>query len=353
MSSSLWELVQHPLPRLCNDLPGIGGGLKGEPEDFVVEEIPVYLPSGEGEHLFLWLEKRDLSAEQLQQHLVRTLSIGREAVGMAGLKDRRAITRQWVSVPVRCADRIELLNTDQVRLLEAKRHTNKLKTGHLRGNRFSILLRDVSPEAVPRAEAICQRILQQGFPNYFGEQRFGIDGETLDIGQKLLDGRMTMRDIHPQRRKFLGRLALSAVQSALFNAVLAERIRSGTVQTVQPGDVLQVVQSGGPFVSVEPLVDQPRFDAHEVVTTGPLFGPSMKAPVGAAAEFETAFLARFGMQIEQFSQYRKLTSGARRPLLIWLDELAVNFEESGLRFEFSLPVGTYATVLLQEFRAAE
>ena len=122
----------------------LGGRLKVRPEDFIVEEIPAYEPCGDGEHLFLWIEKRDLSAESLTTFVAKKLGIGRDAIGMAGLKDRRAITRQYLSVPARCADKVPTVESDSVKVLRSKRHRNKLHTGHLKGNRFEILLRDAT-----------------------------------------------------------------------------------------------------------------------------------------------------------------------------------------------------------------
>ncbi len=216
MSSS----TEQTIPFLTDQLPGIGGKIKAVPEDFLVEEIPVYEPCGEGEHLFLWVQKQGLSAEQLIDWIARQLAVSRREIGTAGMKDRQALTRQYVSVPARCADRIESLESDQVTILDARRHRNKLKTGHLRGNRFEILVRDPVPGAEAKAHAILASITRDGFPNYYGEQRFGSGRKTLALGWDLLRGDKPPREIRPARRRFLLRLALSAVQSELFNRVL-------------------------------------------------------------------------------------------------------------------------------------
>jgi tRNA(Glu) U13 pseudouridine synthase TruD len=155
-----------PLPFLTANLPGIEGRLKECSRDFEVEEIPAYLPGGEGEHLFLWIEKEDVAAEQLTQHIARTLGISSSEVGVAGMKDRRAVTRQYVSVPAHCEEFVPDLGTDCIRVLEAKRHGNKLRTGHLKGNRFSILVRAVHPDALLRANDIGQMIRRMGFPKF-------------------------------------------------------------------------------------------------------------------------------------------------------------------------------------------
>ncbi len=345
----LTELLKTPHEYFTDRNMKIGGTLKSEPADFRVEEIPIYTPSGEGEHLYLWIEKEDISAEFLLQHLAKTLQIHRNDVGVAGMKDRRAITRQWVSVPGSAEANLSKVDSDQIRVLDSNRHTNKLKTGHLRGNRFTLIVREVSPEAKADAESIRQVILSRGLPNYFGTQRFGIDGETLQTGQKLLSGELDPQKIPYQRRKFLTRLALSAVQSALFNRLLSERTKLGLSHKVQLGDVLQVVASGGPFVSDDPRTDQRRFEAREIVTTGPLFGPKMKEPAGDVYGWEFAILDQFDLSPEVFGKFKKLTPGARRPCLLWLDELNVEEVDDGLQFQFELPTGAYATIVMEEF----
>lgn len=340
----------NPQPFLTSDLPGVGGVLKHVPEDFEVEEIPAYEPSGSGEHIFLWIEKRDLAAEQLTRHLSRALGIQPGEVGTAGLKDRRAVTRQYVSIPARAEPRIAAVETDSIRILRSARHGNKLRTGHLKGNRFSILVRDVVPDAAARAEAIVERIRSLGFPNYFGEQRFGREGETLSLGFDLLRGTKKPRDLQGGNARFLLRLALSAVQSHLFNEALAERLTDGLLHRVLTGDVMEVVASGGKFISEDAQAEQERFDRREIVTTGPMFGPKMKSPTGVPAERESRLLERHGLTSVDFIRFQKLTSGTRRPYLIWPQELVVTPAPEGHRFRFMLPSGTYATTLLREFQ---
>jgi tRNA pseudouridine13 synthase len=344
------------LPYLTADLPGVAGRLKERPEDFVVEEIPAYLPCGEGEHLFLWVEKIDVPADELARHLARTLDVSRDDIGVAGLKDRRAISRQFVSVPARAAERIDAANSDSVRVVSATRHTNKLKTGHLKGNTFSILLRaplgDFRTEAdearLQAATAIVERLRAIGVPNYYGEQRFGIGGETAILGFELLRGSKTTRDIPYAKRKFLLRLALSAAQSELFNAALADRMSRGELRTVLAGDVLRKVETGGLFTAIDAATEQARLDAGEVQITGPIFGPKMQQPSGEVALREAALLDASGLTLADFSRYPKLTTGTRRPYLIGAAELSVTAEAEGLRFTFALPAGAYATVLLRE-----
>lgn len=331
------------------------GLLKVEPEDFVVEEIPAYEPCGEGEHLFLWVEKRDIAAEQLVKHLARHLDVPAREIGVAGMKDRRAVTRQWVSVSAKCQERIAEVESPAIRVLRAVRHTNKLRTGHLRGNRFELRLREVkcSDPAIIIEEFVQQTartIATLGFPNYYGEQRFGRENETWQLGLDLLTRRQTPRDIPYSRRRFLLRLALSAVQSELFNQALAARMQEGLLDTVLQGDVMEVVASGGKFLAEEASTEQPRFDAYETVTTGPMFGPKMRQPTDEPAAREAAILTAAGLTPESFHGFGDELSGTRRPYLIRPGELTCHMEDpTTLRLQFTLPAGVYATTLLREW----
>lgn len=171
-----------PLPLLTGDLPGIGGRIKAAPEDFEVEEIPAYAPSGQGEFLYLWVEKRGMGAEYFLRQVARRLDIPPGEVGSAGLKDRHAVTRQMLSVPASAEPRLDALDGDGIRLLDRSRHTNKLRSGHLHGNGFRIVVRDVVPEAGERLPALLDRVRAVGLPNFYGPQRFGRDGETGRLG---------------------------------------------------------------------------------------------------------------------------------------------------------------------------
>ncbi|MGE3316688.1 MAG: tRNA pseudouridine(13) synthase TruD [Planctomycetaceae bacterium] len=340
---------ERPLPRVAGSRTALRGAIKSEPADFEVEEIPAYHPNGTGEHLFLWIEKENVAAEQLTRHVARTLEVPVGDVGVAGLKDKRAITRQYLSVPARVGDRIDRLETPQIRVLSAKQHQNKLRTGHLQGNRFSILVRGAEATALAEAEASAEQIRKSGFPNYFGEQRYGVDRETLELGRHLLSGTKSPRDIPHSRRKFLLRFALSAAQSALFDQALAARIDDGLFSRVLVGDVMQVVASGGVFVVEDADVEQVRFDVGELSITGPMYGPKMRAPIGVPAEREAAILESNGIAPDAFMRYSNLTSGTRRPYAVRPADLDVSAEAEGLRFRFTLPPGTYATTLLREF----
>ncbi len=333
------------------DLPGVGGELKREPEDFVVEEVPAYEPCGRGAFAYLWIEKRDLSSEQLLDVLSERLGIRRGEIGVAGMKDRRAVTRQWVSVPEAAEARLSALEEEpRLAVLRVSRHTNKLKTGHLRGNRFIVRLRDVVPDAVSRAAAIADRLARTGFPNYFGSQRFGDGARTLVLGRDLLQGRISERRLSPRRRRFLLRLALSAVQSWLFNGCLVERLRDGSIDRVMRGDVMQRRRGRATFIAEDVAEEQRRYRDGETVITGPMFGPRMKRPRGRPEQIEQRILETAGIDRRAFEMFPHLTVGTRRPYLAFPEDLRVRSEASDLVLEFTLPRGCYATVLLREFR---
>lgn len=322
--------------------------LKSEPEDFVVEELPSYAPCGTGEHLFLWIQKRDLSSEQLKRHIVKTLDIPGRDIGIAGNKDRRAVTRQFVSVPWTSHDRIAELDSPAVTVLSNQRHTNKLRTGHLTGNRFQILLRaHLTDTEKTQCEDRLSRLKQEGFANYFGPQRFG-GGETPRLGWELLVGERSRRAMTKQFGRSLFRLSLSAVQSAVFNRVVAKRVHNQSVDRVATGDVAMFRDRRTHFVVTDALAEQKRIDDGELVLTGPICGRKMTQPSDTIAELEANALAQFGLTTDVFNRYPKLTLGTRRPLLQWPEDLEWTFEPTGLRLTFSLKPGTYATVLLRE-----
>jgi tRNA pseudouridine13 synthase len=329
------------LPFLSRDVAACGGVFKASCEDFEVEELPAYLPGGEGEHLFLWVEKRDRSTQDVAKSLARALGLTERDVSWAGLKDRQAVTRQFLCVPAKKAEAlVPTLALPGVTVLSARRHGNKLKTGHLRGNRFRLVLRGVTD--VGAARAALELLSAKGVPNYFGEQRFGVAGDNAARGKAILQAGGRHRD------RFERKLFLSAYQSELFNRLLARRLDDETFAKALAGDVLKKHATGGEFVCEAPDVDQPRVDAFEVSPTGPLFGPEMRAAAGEAAALEAQVLADDGVTAALFEAGGGETLGARRLLRI---PLSAQLEDAGagvVRLDFTLPAGSYATVVLRE-----
>ncbi|XOB97487.1 tRNA pseudouridine(13) synthase TruD [Deinococcota bacterium DY0809b] len=326
-------------PYLTAALPGTGGRIRTEIEDFTVTEVPAYAPSGEGEHLYVFLEKRGLTTRQVFDHLHRELRIPEKAIGVAGLKDKHAVTRQWISLPARYADRLpQLEELPGVRILETGLHTNKLGVGHLRGNRFEIVIRDVVPEALSLAKAVLLELERTGVPNYYGPQRFGLGGRNPLRGYELVTrGKGRGR---PWLKKFL----IGSLQSLLFNDWLALRLERGLYDRVVQGDVAKKHATRGEFLVEDPEAENPRAAVLEISATGPLHGRKYFEAQGKARAIEDELLVAYGLDREQFHARK----GARRPLRFPLEEAAVEASDYGLRLRFFLPKGAYATALLRE-----
>jgi tRNA pseudouridine13 synthase len=314
------------------------------PETFVVEELPAYLPAGEGEHVYLWVEKRDLTTLEAVNRLARVLGVDARDVGYAGMKDRRATTRQWLSVLGVDAERAQAAAVNGLQILAVSRHKNKLRVGHLRGNRFEVVLDQPLAGEEQTLAALLADFAAKGVPNRYGRQRFGSAGDNLAVGLEVLRG--TRREPDGRRRKLL----LSAVQSAVFNRVLELRAAEGGLLAVRDGDILEKVVSGGQFVSSDVAAEQARVDAGEVVPTGPLPGSHVRtpAPGTAAHALEERALAALGIASGELEEVGRVLPGARRPVVVkvTLGEPAVAVESGGLRLRFSLPAGSYATVVL-------
>jgi tRNA pseudouridine13 synthase len=343
-----------PPPLWTADLPGIGGRIKTQPEDFEVEEIPAYQPSGTGDHLFLWVEKRGMGAEYFVRQVARRLDLAVREVGTAGLKDRHAVTRQMVSVPAQAESRLNQLDGDGIRLLNVSRHGNKLKPGHLHGNRFRILVREVCAEAGERLPPLVERLRRDGLANFYGAQRFGRGGETVRLGLSLLRQEPPPSDRKTNSRNpFLRKLALSAAQSALFNHCLACRMTDGLMRRVLPGDVMARWPFGGLFVAEVVAREQQRLEAREIVSAGPMFGRKMFRAGGEAARREEKVLQDAGLTTQAFGAFGKLLAGTRRHNIVYVDDLAATAEAEGARLRFTLSAGSYATVLLREITKSD
>lgn len=316
--------------------------IRSEVEDFIVTEEPLYLPSGEGGHTFLYVEKRGRTTEQVARDLARLANSSAREVGYAGRKDRHALTRQWFSLPEIDPDQALAFELEGARVLEARRHEHKLKTGHLRGNRFEITLRGRG-DPIEVVEGRVVDLLRRGMPNRYGEQRFGMKGDNADQARKLLNGGPAPRD----RRA--ARFLVSALQSEVFNAVLDER--ADAIDCVRLGDLARVEQSGGLFWVDDLARESVRAQAFEISATGPIFGTRMRSPTGEVADLERKVFDRFGLppELDRLSLPRGIRArGSRRPLRVRPSELVVVrlSEGEGLRVNCGLPSGAYLTVLL-------
>ncbi len=333
------------LPYLTAALPGTGGALRTVPEDFVVDEVPAYPPSGAGDHVFVRVEKRGLTTAQAVQRISRTLGVNERDVGVAGTKDRHAVTRQWLSLPPPVTPEQAMalgVAIDDVRVLEASRHGHKLRTGHVRANRFVLRVRGVVPDAEARARAILEVLARPpGAPNFYGEQRFGREGDNAARGRELLAGGK------PPRDRKLARLLVSALQSELFNAWLTARMTDGLYARVLAGDVLHKV-GGGMFTCEDAATDEPRLLAGEVIVTGPMFGDKRRAAAGDAGAREDAILAAAGLARDSFASVRAIAEGTRRDASVQVGEPSVTADGETLEVAFTLPGGAYATTVMRE-----
>ena len=317
------------LPRWPNAYPASGASatLKLLNEDFIVTELPLQLPCGEGEHIWLDIEKNGANTAFVAQQLADAAGVQERDVGYAGLKDRYAITRQWFSIYLPNGKAkgetpdLTGLQHPEFKVLSQSRHLKKLRRGDLQGNRFRILLRDVTgdPNAIQAIEANLKAVASQGAPNYFGAQRFGFEGGNVEQGRAML-----AREIRVRNPKKKG-LYLSAVRSFVFNEVLALRIQQGLWGKTLPGDVMD--EAGRP--------------------TGPLWGRGRVITTDQAQALENGVAERHatlcdGMEHAGLDQ-------ERRSLVASPADLSWEWPQADqLLLSFSLPAGTYATSVLKE-----
>ena len=326
------------LPAISAGLPGTGGEIRREPEDFRVVEMPSYLPSGEGSHAYALVEKRGLSTLDVVKAL-RNMGVPERTVGFAGRKDKHAATLQWFSVFEEHVDKLHSLNDiEGISILEESRHTNKLGLGHLRANRFEIRVRNPVPDWERISSAILERITSFGLPNYFGPQRFGSFNDNAIEAVRLARGESRAGT----RRSY--RFYLSALQSHVFNHLVKARIERGLYGRVLNGDWAQRHDSGGMFVVEDGEAESPRAERLEISAVLPLFGKKARLSNDGAGELEREVLDDSRLAWDDF---RTLT-GARRISRIIPWDFSLEATEDGYVVRFTLPKGSFATCLLRE-----
>lgn len=337
--------MTHKLPFSTPEFPGTGGIIKSCPDDFIVEEIPLYAPCGEGAHMYLLVRKVSLTTRQVSKKLAKLLDVPVGTIGAAGLKDKDAITTQWFSVPAEAFERMKLSDIDihGVQILNHGLHGNKLKVGHLIGNRFSTRVRFCRADSSALASAIIERLIREGMVNYYGEQRFGAEGNNIRNGKNLLLGEEVNRDW------FLKRLLMASYQSHLFNGYTLARHRAGLARTAMKGDVLKKVATGGLFICEDPVIDTARIQTNEIVLTGPMVGCKVMTPMGESLIFEREVLELMGFGPEMWSAVERIRlAGSRRPVIVYPGDVSISEDDAGLLLCFSLPKGSFATILLRE-----
>ena len=394
---------------LTTDIPGIGGVIKETPEDFLVAEIPLYPAEGAGEHTFAEIEKRGITTLEALRRIARGLEIPERDIGYAGMKDAKGITRQTFSIPRVAPEQLIALELPSIKILSATRHRNKLKLGHLAGNRFRIRIRGVESDSLARAEQVLDQLKERGVPNYFGQQRYGAQGNSHLIGRALLrqdyheaidtlignpaqvrderwqsaiaayrrgdpaeslllfpghcrterevlqrlvkrpDGwEKAFHAVHPR----LKALYLSAFQSSLFDRLLDKRLDN--FDRVMTGDLAWKHDNGACFLVEDAESEAERARTFEISPTGPMFGCKMKLPSGSTLAMEEELLQVEGLASSDFDIAGGLRlEGERRPLRAPLGNPEIRLYEDYAELEFSLPKGAYATSVLREIMKTE
>jgi len=406
------EAVDVGLPLITEGTPGIGGRIKTHRTDFQVEELPLYEASGTGTHVYLLLEKQGLTTPDALARIASALHVQRKDIGYAGRKDAFAVTQQRISIEHIDPQAALQLDLPAIKILSATRHNNKLRLGHLAGNRFIVRVRHLElplDQAVQRAQAVLALLQRRGVPNYFGPQRFGKRCDGQHIGRAILyndrekamdiilgrpcptdppaelrarqfydqgdydracatwpdpafDKRILLRQLLKNGGKkarafrFLNhsvkRFYVSAFQSAVFNQVLAARMPC--VDTILTGDVAYKHVNGACFLVEDSEREQARCTAREISPTGPLFGPRMAQASGPAHDIEDPIVQQHaGKLLDDPKALRKNNAqGGRRPLrfIPRTTTVSAGQDEYGpcLELHFDLDPGCYATVLMRE-----
>lgn len=334
--------------------------------DFVVNEIPLYAFSGAGEHLVLHVRKKDLTTWDMLQKLSEHCGAKVRDFGYAGLKDKDGMTTQYVSVHKSYEKKIDTFSDERIKILSKTYHDNKIRTGHLGGNRFFIRLKRVNKVDAQKLSNALKTLSKEGFPNYFGYQRFGREGNNYTLGREILEGKRY------ERNKKMRNFFISAYQSYLFNEWLSYRLEIGhTIASFSQNEAAQILKlpkemiktlgaqkhffkifagdiahhypAGKPFVCEDMPSEIERFDAQAITITGWLCGARSMRSESVAASLEERFYA-------QAEPFLKKMDGARRFAWAFLRDVEYAYKEEDNWFEmhFSLPKGSYATVVLEE-----
>ena len=332
------------LPAVTSDIPGTGGRTRVCLEDFVVSEVPRFQPSGEGEFAFAYVEKRGLNTHDLVAAL-RERGVPYNDVGVAGLKDKHAVTRQWLSVPGEHDRALEALDgMEGVRVLEFSRHETRLRRGNLRGNRFEVRVRQPVQGWEDLANSIVSKVAEAGLPNYFGPQRFGRFNSNAIDAVRMLRG----ENVPGGRR--LNDFFISALQSHLFNWNLKRRIETGVYRSVLAGDRARRHDTGGMFLVGDAESESERAARLEISAALPLYGRKVAGGLDDAAALEGEVLLHFGLRR---SDFRPRTRGDWRISRVLPEDIAIRPLEDGYTVEFTLPNGAYATTFLRELTKSD
>jgi tRNA pseudouridine13 synthase len=335
-------------------------------KDFVVSEVPLYEFSGEGEHMILKVRKKDLTTWGMLQIFSEHLGIKARDFGYAGLKDKDGMTIQYISILKKHEKAFENFSHEKIKILETTYHNNKIKTGHLKGNRFFIRLKKVNPTEATIMRNVLKIMDKEGLPNYFGYQRFGREGDNYERGKAILEGKIR------ERNKKMRNFFISAYQSHLFNLWLSKRVEisklfdsfsekelfdlfnmpAETISQIKaqqaffkllPGELMHHYPHGRVFLCEDLAAESARFAQKQITPTGLLAGRKAPQATGIAGNYEKDI-------IKECESYCDKMNGTRRFAWIWAEDIDYTYKEDQAWFElnFTLPKGSYATVLLEE-----
>lgn len=393
-------------PYLTDSKLKISGKFKSSEEDFIVEEIPLYLPTGSGEHLYLFIEKCGQTTDQVIHKLSNALGTKAMNIGFAGKKDRIGITRQWFSLLGVTRNQIENVSISGAKILEIDYHKNKLRPGHLKGNRFFIKLKGVKKNSLEMVRKILVKQTNFGIPNYFGPQRFGVRGDNPAIGLAILqkdwckalgqilgnpsdmeqsaqiikarelydegefkkalelwpndqffaknilrcfiennhDFEKTAKQMPKGQVKFY----LNSLQSFWFNRCLAKRLQK--INQIWLGDLAYLHRNGAVFRVTDEAQEQPRLKSFEISPSGPILGSKMIQPEGVELELEQTVLQEYGSNFSNLTSLFKKSHlyGERRSYRVQLKNGSCSQENNCLTLRFDLDSGSYATSVIRE-----
>lgn len=335
------ELLLTPLPYAYSEQPSLTGLLRRQPEDFIVEEILGFAPEGEGEHVFLWIEKTGLNTQHVADRIARLAKLAAHQVSYSGMKDRNAVTRQWFSAHLPGNKELDwqLLADGQIKVLKSVRHLRKLRRGVHKANRFTIRVSDIDGDLAGLKERLTE-IARQGVPNYFGEQRFGFDGANLVKAQQLFAGSF-------KAKRHQRGIYLSAARSYLFNQLLASRIIAQNWNRPLGGELLMLSGSHSVFLQAEEPGLADRLSTADIHLTGPMYGKaSSLCCADGVADLEQTILSAYPDILAGLEQ--EGLKAERRALRAIPEDLSWQIDKQHIELSFSLVSGCFATAVVRE-----
>ena len=337
------------LPYITGDILGIGGRIRAYPEDFLVDEVSLFEPSGVGPHLYVSITKKGITTREVQEKLAKLFDVKYQEVGTGGLKDKESVATQTFSINLED----NKLNPEDATILIKEHlgfkvnwgryHKTKYRAGHIVGNRFKVRITDIrlhNSEILDRVQSITDRINTLGIPNYYGKQRLGRRGKNVLAGWRILNGEKRIGN------KWLRRYLVSAYQSYLCNRYLSERVKRGKFKELMYGDVVSGHDVENKYWVADLEFDQQRYLNKEVSFTAPMYGPQMIPTEGEAAALEDELFQELGLTMDQLR--RNNVTGARR-LGRMIPEISFRHVARGMELSFMLEKGGFATTVLREY----